>query len=38
MTEKTAASAVFDLANFDEYREDNQREVKAAKDNLPPSL
>ena len=38
MTEKTAASAVFDLAKFDEYREDNRREVKAAKDNLPTSL
>lgn len=31
-------SAVFDLARFDEYREDNRREVKSAKGGLPNSL
>ena len=29
---------VFDLAKFDEYREDNRLEVKRAKDRLPNSL
>ncbi len=28
----------FDLSKFDEYREDNRREVKSAKDGLPVSL
>ena len=29
---------VFDLAKFDEYREDNRLEVKRAKDRLPDAL
>lgn len=29
---------VFDIRKFDEYREDNRREVKKAKDGLPNSL
>lgn len=29
---------LFDITKFDEYREDNRREVKAAKDTLPNSL
>lgn len=29
---------VFDLAKFDEYREDNRLEVKRAKDKLPNAL
>ncbi|EET59770.1 hypothetical protein BRYFOR_08142 [Marvinbryantia formatexigens DSM 14469] len=29
---------VFDLTQFDEYREDNRREVKAAEGGLPQSL
>ena len=28
----------FDLSQFDEYREDNRREVKKAKSGLPTSL
>ena len=31
-------SQVFDLANFDSYKEDNRREVKSAKGGLPNSL
>ena len=29
---------VFDLSKFDEYKEDNRREVKSAKGGLPGSL
>ena len=29
---------VFDLSQFDEYREDNRREVKKADGGLPVSL
>ena len=29
---------IFDLAKFDEYKEDNRREVKSAKGGLPNSL
>ena len=29
---------MFDLSKFDEYREDNRREVKKAAENLPVSL
>lgn len=29
---------VFDLSQFDEYKEDNRREVKAAEGGLPRSL
>ena len=29
---------VFDIRKFDEYREDNRREVKKAKGGLPHSL
>ena len=29
---------IFDLSQFDEYREDNRREEKKAKDGLPLSL
>ena len=29
---------VFDLSQFDEYREDNRREVKKAEGGLPVSL
>ena len=29
---------VFDLSKFDEYKEDNRREVKSAKTGLPESL
>ena len=29
---------LFDLAKFDEYREDNRREVKSAREGLPRSL
>jgi len=36
MAEKT--EEVFDLKKFDEYREDNRREVKKAKGGLPVSL
>lgn len=28
----------FDLSKFDEYREDNRREVKSARGGLPLSL
>lgn len=31
-------SNIFDISQFDEYREDNRREVKKAKDGLPVSL
>ena len=31
-------SEVFDIKKFDKYKEDNRREVKKAKDNLPVSL
>ena len=31
-------SEVFDIRKFDEYREDNRREVKKAKEGLPNSL
>lgn len=29
---------IFDLSKFDEYREDNRREVKSARGGLPVSL
>ena len=29
---------LFDLSQFDEYREDNRREVKSARNGLPDSL
>ena len=31
-------SEVFDIRKFDKYKEDNRREVKTARDNLPVSL
>ena len=31
-------SEIFDIRKFDEYREDNRREVKKAKGDLPHSL
>lgn len=31
-------SVVFDISQFDSYREDNRREVKKARDGLPISL
>ena len=38
MTDHSEDNVVFDLARFDEYREDNRREVKTAKENIPVSL
>ena len=36
--EAESLEEVFDIAKFDSYKEDNRREVKAAKDGLPGNL